>query len=167
MEFEKILVAACVQEQKALKRAVRCNIEHYHFKNETLRYLFKSLKRLAKYPEVNEQVIETYIKHDDSISKDEKALYVQFVKDFSKIDVTGHEFSLDLLKKKAVEFEIKLIISTAGKQALMDDTSYDELGEFIYNKASRLKTLDRVYEEHDYARDWGNRKIEREESLAR
>ena len=161
MEFEKILIAACLQDSVVFKRAVRSNLKHYHFSNEVIRYLFRALSELSKYKSFNRQVVEEFIKADEELVDKSKALYLRYLDDYYKEDITGYEFSLDVLRKKAKEYEVKLIVNVTGKKALAGGESYDEIAKYLFEKSSALMSQDRLYEENEYWEEWDERKAER------
>jgi hypothetical protein len=160
MNFEKVLIAACLKDEVVLKKAQRARLQPHHLEEKIHRYLYKVATEVNKFDVLNKDVISEYVRLDVSLDDKVKTMYMHAVEDYYSMDVKAADFTLSNISRKVKEKEITRLLSESADKILADG-DIDKIIEDLHFFSSSLKNASTDYEIFDYWKDWTKRQAER------
>lgn len=158
--FEKILVASCLQDPEILRRAQRSKLKPHHIEDKIGSYLYSAAVEIAKDSPVSKDILLEYVKIDRELDDKQRSFYLKTASDYFDVDISGAAFTLKKIGERVREKELAYTLRDSIDKILTNQ-EVDEVLEDLYMKVSSLKAVDDAYHIYDYWEDWTERKAER------
>jgi KaiC/GvpD/RAD55 family RecA-like ATPase len=165
MDYESILLSACIKDIHTLKRARRADIAKHFFTDKFQKYLYNALCHLVDFNYYDLASIEAYIYEDKAVDDSFKHSCLEALRDISSLDSSNADFSYEILKSKSNEKEMNLLLNKAAKMVLAKEP-VKEVFEEMSLLSGKIATSRVAYEAFSYYDGWQNRKAERVEVIA-
>jgi hypothetical protein len=160
MNFEKTLVAGCLQDENILKKAIRARLKPAHLEEKVHRYLYGVATEVYKFGPVTKDVVLEYIRLDSNLEDKVRAIYLHSVSDYFSADIASANFTLANISKKIKEKEVARIVTDVVDR-IGNNAPIEEVIEDLHYYSAALRNTKVEYEIYDYWEDWDKRRSER------
>jgi len=164
-DFEKGLIAACLQDRKILDRAVMARVKPQHFKDRDCKIIFDVITNLAKEgSEVNFKTVSMTVSLRTDIEDRHKDVIKSKVKSYSTDEVDIAEFSIKTMIEKRrvtdITSAIGEIVDRIHDGSASADELENELSFLIKSLSAKGESID--LSEYNTLEAWQSRVAERQ-----
>jgi len=164
MDYEKGLIAACLQDTELFKRTARAKVTHSHFRDKDCSYLFKVMTDLAQQgSEVNEHTVLMSVSLKKDIEKKHKDILTSKVKSYANQSLDFKQFSINTMVEKRRMFDIMRNLVAVTEKIHNHTATADELEKELSRLAKDASNSGQEIDvvEYNTINSWNYRVAER------
>jgi archaellum biogenesis ATPase FlaH len=165
MDYESILLSACIKDIHLFKKARRADIGKHFFTDKYQRFIYSALDQLVDFDYYDVETIKAYIYESREVEDSFKHGCLDTLKELVIIDSSNADFSYDVLKNKSHEKEMNMLLNKAAKMVLAKEP-VKEVFEEMSLLSGKISTSRSAYEAYAYYDGWQSRKSERVEVIS-